>query len=136
MFSCHSAVTITLTFLAGLCFDRFSGLRWSSWPETFTATAFIILAFVLAGISVGGASRGPDARASVVAFALAFLVWPALNGLLRQVPALVFVGLLQVLPTLAGGVTGMILRRSFPRPWWVITVALGAVGIAAVGPPR
>jgi hypothetical protein len=136
MLTWQSAVRITLTLLVGLCFDWFSGLRWNSWPETSTAAAFIILACVLAGVSVGGLSRGTDARASVIAFGLAFLVLPALTGVLRQFPALVFFGLLEVLPTLAGGVTGIILRRSFPRPWWVIVAAVGAVGVTVVGPPH
>jgi hypothetical protein len=74
--------------------------------------------------------------ASVIALAVYFLVWPALSGVLRQFPALVFFGLLEVLPTLAGGVTGMILRRSCPRAWWVIVAAVGAVGITVVGPPH
>jgi hypothetical protein len=134
MLSWQSAVRIILTFLLGLCFDWLSGPRWSSWPETLTSGIFVILVCFLVGMSVGGASRGPDARASVVAFALAFLVWPAFNGMPRQLPALLFFGLLEVLPTFAGGVTGMILRRSCPRAWWVIAAAVGAVSITAVGP--
>jgi len=132
----QSALRITLTFVLGLCFDWFSGSRWGSWPETFTTIAFVVLACVLAGMSVGGASRYPDARASVIAFALSFLVWPALHGMLRQFTELVFFGLLQVLPTLAGGVTGMVVRRSSPRAWWVIAAAVGSVSITAAGPPH
>jgi peptidoglycan/LPS O-acetylase OafA/YrhL len=89
-------------------------------------------------MSANGAARGQNGRAIIVAFAVSFLIWPALNGILRpfSAPALELFGILEVLPTLAGGLTGMLLERSNVGAWWVIMAAVGAVGVTAVGPPR
>jgi hypothetical protein len=136
MFRWKPAARIALAILVGVLFDWFSGSRWNSWPETITAVIFVSVACFLAGMSVGGATRGPNARAVIILFAVSFLIWPALNGMLRQFPALEFFGILEVLPTLAGGLTGMLLQRSHRGAWWVITAAVSAVSVTAVGPPR
>jgi hypothetical protein len=128
---------IAAALLLGLAFEYFAGPRWSAWNETVAAMAFCITACFLAALSIGGVVRGPGARPAVVVFALSLLVQPAFHGGVRVVPGiLAYLGILEVLPALAGGFAGLALQRFNPRIWWFAVPALLATGLIAIGPPR
>jgi hypothetical protein len=128
---------VVLALLLGVLLNYFAGPRWSSWNETIATFAFVMCACFLAALGLGGVIRGPGARPSVIAFALSFLVWPALNGVrLREMGALGFFGLLEVLPATVGGFAGLALHRFNLRIWWFIASAILALGLISIGPPR
>ena len=83
-------------------------------------------------------ARRGGARLAVIAFALSFLVWPALHeGVsLREAPAVEFFAILEVLPATGGGLTGLALDKLDLRIWWFLAAGVVAVGLLAIGPPQ
>jgi Mn2+/Fe2+ NRAMP family transporter len=128
---------VVLALSSGLLFNYFGGPRWSSWNETIATIAFVMGACFLAALSLGGAIRGSGARPAVIAFALSFLVWPALQGVsLREIGALEFFGIFEVLPAMAGGLAGLALHRFNLRISWFVASAILALSLISIGPPR
>jgi len=126
-----------MALLLGLVFEYFAGPRWSAWNETIAAMAFCMSASFLAALSIGGIMRGPGARLAVVVFALSLLVRTAFHGGVRVLPGiLMYLGILEVLPAIAGGFVGLALHRLHLRVWWFAAAAILAIGLVAIGPPR
>jgi len=128
---------IAVAFLLGLALEYFAAPRWSAWNETLAALAFCVSACFLAALSFGGAIRGPGAGPAVIVFALSLLVHPAFHGGVRVLPGiLVYLGMLEVLPAIAGGFAGLALHRFNLRIWWSAVPAIMAFALIAIGPPR
>jgi hypothetical protein len=132
---------VTLALLAGLLLNEFAAPRWSSWKETIAAMAFAQGVCFLAALSLGGVIRGPGGLPAVIAFALSFLVWPVLrhgaSALLGgRMGYLGYLGIFEVLPAIAGGLTGLALHRFHLSIWWFVATAAFAVSLVSIGPPR
>ncbi len=132
---------VTFALLIGLLFNEFAAPRWSSWNQTFPAMALTMGVCFLAGLSLAGMFRGPGALSSAIAFALSFLVWPGLRYGTRvylgnAVGYFGFLGILEALPAIAGGVAGLNLRRFKLRIMWFGADAILAICLLLAGAPR